>query len=79
MAIKLNKVVSKPEKKQMLRELKKCALVCTTRVQLHNILRNFFRSCVVIVLVSTGTHIYCMFESFERALRWWEKKVLRCN
>ena len=76
MAIKLNKVVSKPEEKQMLsfairnrmftsRELKKCTLVCTTHVQLHNILRNFFRSYVMIVLVSTGTHNYICLKALK--------------
>ena len=43
------------------RNLKKCALVCTTRVQQRSLslllLRNFGRSCTAIVLVSTGKHL----------------------
>lgn len=77
------------------RKLKKCALVCTTRVQIMSLLSlcNFFQSCAAILLVSTSTHIYIiiyMFESFKRALRWRGNamikkkmrtmdKVLRCN
>ena len=53
------------------RNLKKCALVCTTRVQqLLLSLCNFFRSCAAIVLVSTGT------KPFERALRWRENATI---
>ena len=53
------------------RNLKKCALVCTTRVQqLLLSLCNFFRSCATIVLVSTGT------QPFERALRWRENATI---
>ena len=40
------------------RNLKKCALVCTTRVQYRFChFAIFFRSCAAIVLVSTGTHL----------------------
>ena len=64
------------------RKLKKCALVCTTRVQYRfcpfATLRNFFRSCAAIVLVSTSTHVY-LFESFERALRWRENATIKKN
>ena len=53
------------------RNLKKCALVCTTCVQqLLLSLCNFFRSCAAIVLVSTGT------QPFERALRWRENATI---
>ena len=55
------------------RNLKKCALVCTTCVQqLLLSLCNFFRSCAAIVLVSTGTHL--MYTSL--ALRYRENAVI---